>query len=118
LSALFNFAVESYTKPPWLHFNPVTKAVKRFDEEKRVRSLTDEEFARLDEALKHCGSRQSADAVRLIYWTGSRKGETLSAMRSEFDLVNGTWDRPSHHTKQKRRHLIALHPRRSRCSRT
>jgi integrase len=110
LSAMFNFALTNYTKPPWLAFNPVTKAVKRFDEEKRVRSLTDEEFARLDETLKHCGSRQSADAVRLIYWTGSRKGETLSALWSEFDLVNGTWDRPSHHTKQKRRHLIALHP--------
>lgn len=110
LSAMFNHALAAHQKNPWLDHNPVTKAVERYDEEKRTRSLEDDEFERLQAALDHCGSRQAADVVRLLAWTGARKGETLCAKWSEFDLDKGIWTKPSHHTKQKRIHVTALHP--------
>jgi integrase len=108
LSAMFNHAIVL----KWITANPINKAVKRHCEAPHERYLSDDEFARLDVALKNSSpaARQAADVVRLLYWTGSRKGETMAAKWSEFDLEKRTWTKPSHHTKQKRTHHVKLHP--------
>jgi integrase len=108
LSAMFNHAIVL----KWIVANPVNKAVKRHREAPHERYLSDDEFARLDAALKNSSpaARQAADVVRLLYWTGARKGETMAAKWSEFDLEKRTWTKPSHHTKQKRAHHVKLHP--------
>jgi integrase len=106
LSAMLNHGIVL----GWIATSPINKAVRRAPEAAHERYLTPEEFTRLNIALDHCQSRQAADAIRLLAWCGSRKGETLSAKWSEFDLVQGVWTKPSHHTKQKRTHTTALHP--------
>ena len=40
--------------------------------------------------------------------TGARRNEALSATWSHFDLENGTWRKPSAHTKQRREHMVPL----------
>jgi integrase len=89
--------------------NPVTRAVKRVREEPVERHLSDEEFTRLSAALDQCRDRDSADAVRLMYWTGARKSETLMATWDEIDFELAEWTKPSHHVKQKRMHVVPLH---------
>jgi integrase len=106
-SAMFNHAIVL----KWIVVNPINKAVKRHREGNRERYLTPDEFARLNAALDHCGSRVAADLIRLLAHTGARKGEAMAAKWSEFDLadpVRASWCKPSHHTKQKRTHDVPL----------
>jgi integrase len=91
----------------WISQNPAT-GVKRNQEEHRTRYLSHEEIVRLVEAMDGHPDQKAVNAVRLLLLTGARKGEVLSASWSQFDLENGTWTRPSSHTKQKREHRVPL----------
>lgn len=84
--------------------------VKRNHENKRERYLTVEESARLLGACDRSPHTHVANFMRLLVFTGARAGETLSAPWSQFDLANGIWTKPSHHTKQKSLHSVPLIP--------
>ncbi len=103
LSKMFNLAVQW----EWRRDNPA-KGIKRYDEEKRDRWLSDEELRRLCRVLDEHPNQRASNAVRLQLLTGARLGEVLKAERTDFDLQRGVWTKPSHHTKQKRREHVPL----------
>jgi integrase len=105
LSKMFNLAVEW----GWRADNPV-RGVKRFQEEKRDRWLSDAELARLWQILEDHPNRRAASAIQLQLLTGARLGEVLSARRDAFDLHRGIWTKPSHQTKQRRTEHVPLSP--------
>ncbi|MBB1472607.1 tyrosine-type recombinase/integrase [Luteimonas sp. MC1782] len=84
------------------------RAVRRNQESKRERYLSDDETARLLAACDASPHLVPANLIRLLVFTGARKGETLAAKWSEFDLAHGIWTKPSHHTKQNRTHTVPL----------
>ena len=98
----------------WIDANPA-HGVKKFEEEKRERFLTQKELARLDVALTEYAAERgdleaqdAADAIRLLLLTGCRSGELLSATWDQFDLEKAMWTKPSSHTKTKKVHRVAL----------
>jgi integrase len=103
LSVIFNRAIQS----KWRTDNPCT-FVQRYHEEKRERFLNVEELNRLVQVLDSSSNQDTANAVRLLILTGSRRGEVLKARWSEIDLDGGVWTRPSAHTKQKKVSRIPL----------
>jgi integrase len=86
----------------WRSDNPA-RGIERFPEQPRERWLSNEELARLSEALMRYPAHSAANAIRLLILTGARRGEVLEAKWEEFDLSRGVWTKPSHHTKQQRR---------------
>ncbi|HVE22192.1 MAG TPA: tyrosine-type recombinase/integrase [Acidocella sp.] len=82
--------------------------IEKAPEHKRKRYLTPAEIARLSEALNQADERMSANVVRLLLLTGARKGETLAAKWSDFDLEAGTWTKPGATTKTATDHHIPL----------
>jgi integrase len=93
----------------WRSDNPV-RGLARNPETKRTRYLTPAELQRLGAVLDARPKRQavSANAVRLLLLTGCRSGELLGATWAMFDLENGTWVKPSAHTKQRKEHRLPL----------
>jgi integrase len=86
------------------------RGVKRYSEEARERFLSAKELDRLTEALRDYPDQTIANAIRLILLTGARKSEVLTVTWDQFDFERGAWTKPSHHTKQKRRHTVPLSP--------
>jgi integrase len=84
------------------------KAVKRNQEMKRERHLSEEETNRLLAECDRSPYANAANLIRLLIHTGARRGETLQAKWSEFDLERAIWTKPSHHTKQNRTHAVPL----------
>lgn len=84
------------------------KLVKRHPENKRERYLDTVETARLLAVCDSSAHTNGANFVRILVLTGARRGEALVARWEEFDLEAGVWLKPSHHTKQKRNHLLPL----------
>jgi integrase len=103
LSVIFNRAIQN----KWRTDNPCA-FVERYPEEKRERFLTGEELNRLVQVLDSASNQDTANAVRLLILTGSRRGEVLKARWREIDLDGGVWTRPSAHTKQKKISRIPL----------
>jgi integrase len=103
LSKMFNLAVSW----GWRADNPV-RGIPHFHEDRRQRWLSEEELARLWEALEQHPNRRAANAVKLLILTGSRRSEVLSATWDEFDMERGRWTKPSHHTKQKSTEHVPL----------
>lgn len=102
LSKMFSIAIKQGMRAD----NPA-KGIERCQEEKRERYLSPDELARLMASLdEHPGP--SADAIRLLLLTGSRKMEVLHAEWGHLDLDAGVWTKPSSHTKQKRSHRVPL----------
>lgn len=89
--------------------NPCAQ-VKRNPENKRERFLGANETARLLAVCDHSPHLNAANLIRLLVLTGARRGETLRARWEEFDLDAALWIKPSHHTKQKRSHVLPLSP--------
>jgi integrase len=104
LSVIFNYAVQWGIRPD----NPATK-IKRGRSPERTRYLNSDELARLTAALD-AHPCPAADILRLLLLCGSRKTETMMATWDQFDLVTGTWIKPSTATKQKRTHSVPLSP--------
>ena len=103
LSKMFSLAIGW----KWRTDNPA-KGVERFQEHKRDRWLKTDEIARLAEALGNYESVRTANAIRLLLFTGARRGEVLSATWDQFDFERGIWTKPSHHTKQKKTEHVPL----------
>ena len=87
--------------------NPA-RGVEREPEESRQRYLTPAEIVCLGEALDKHKQRTSCNALKLLLLTGARRGETLTATWSQFDLNAGVWTKPSAATKQGRMHSVPL----------
>jgi integrase len=102
LSKLFNRAT-----PRLRSDNPV-RGTKPFNEEKRKRWLNDEEMTRLWAVLDAEPNQLQARAIKLLVYTGARKGELLAARWADIDLERGVWVKPSAHTKQKQEHRVPL----------
>jgi integrase len=107
LSRIFNEAMREGVRPN----NPAAGAEKTA-EAPRVRVLEDDEIDRLLDALtKYPG--QEADAVRLLYLTGSRPKELLQSRWEDFRLVDvdkgaSVWTKPAQTVKQAREHKVEL----------
>ena len=87
--------------------NPA-RGIERAPEERRERFLTPAEIGRLAEALAAHREKISTAAIRFLLLTGARKGETLAAKWTEFDIEAGVWIKPSAHTKTKKTHRVPL----------
>jgi integrase len=87
--------------------NPA-RGIERAAEEKRERFLSPAEIGRLADALSAHHEKTSVNAIRLLMLTGARRGETLGAKWTEFDLEAGVWVKPSAHTKTKKVHRVPL----------
>jgi integrase len=89
LGAIFTYAVRHRMRPD----NPV-RGVERFEEGKRDRRLSDEEYGRLGEALRMAVPAAiwpaSIAAARFLVLTGWRSGEALGLRWSEVDLARRT----------------------------
>lgn len=103
LSAMFSFAMEDHLRPD----NPA-KGVKRFDEPKREAWFTVDQLHALSDALDSYEEQDAADALRLLIVTGARPDEVLGATWSMFDLQRGIWNKPSHHTKERKPEHVPL----------
>ena len=82
--------------------------IERAPEKKRTRYLSAAEIVRLSDVLAASDERQSANAVRLLLLTGARKGETLAAKWSNFDLTEALWTKPGATTKTASDHRVPL----------
>lgn len=103
LSKMFSLA----SRWRWRPDNPV-KGVARNPEAKRQRYLTGDELNRLSAALAAAQDQASANVIRFLLLTGARRGETLAAEWSDFDLVEGVWVKPGHTTKTATEHRVPL----------
>ena len=103
LSKMFTLAI----KKGWRSDNPC-KGIERNEEIPRERYLSDDELARLTKTLDAWTDQRMANAIRLLLYTGARRGEVLAAEWGQFDLNEGTWTKQSAHTKQKRVHKVPL----------
>lgn len=101
MRVMFNTAVS------WeiLEKNP-TQGIKKFPEHKRERYLSEDEISRLTKTLDAEPNQMSADIIRLILLTGSRKGEVLSARWQDFE--GEVWAKPAFLTKQNKISRIPL----------
>ena len=103
LSKMFTLAI----KKGWRTDNPA-KGVERNEEIPRERYLSGDELARLTKILDAWPDQRTANAIRLLLYTGARRGEVLGATWDQFDLSNTTWTKPSSHTKTKKVHTVPL----------
>lgn len=91
----------------WIDGEP-TKDIAKFQEEERHRYLSDAEITNLLKALEAEKANPNSKIIRLIFTTGSRKGEVLSARWKDFDLEKGVWFKKAADTKQKKISYIPL----------
>jgi integrase len=85
------------------------RGVKRNQEQGKERFFSATEILALTDALTAYGDTSASNCLRLIMLTGARPGEAMRATWAEF-AEPGFWDKPSAHTKQRRRHRIPLSP--------
>jgi integrase len=103
LSKMFALAI----RWRWRTDNPCI-GIERNQEAKRTRYLTTEEVDRLNAALATYEDQEAANAIRLLLFTGARRGETLAAKWDDFDLEAGVWIKPGATTKQRTEHRVPL----------
>jgi len=127
LHKMFSFAAVGDDNEWGVTRNPAA-GIPRFQEEKRERWLSEQEFERLVVAMQEYPARcattadvsekqreflrkevqRAMNAIRLTVVTGCRKGEALTAKWTDFDFARGVWTKPSHHTKQKKIEHVPL----------
>ena len=105
LSRMFNLAIKWRMRTD----NPA-KGIERNPETKRERYLSTDELRRLSEALAGFDDKQSADIIRLLLFTGARRGEVLGMRWVHLDLEEGVWTKPGATTKQATLHRVPLSP--------
>jgi integrase len=111
LSKMFNLAI----KWKWCAANPA-KGIERNPEPKRKRYLDGDELARLAEALNEHKDQPAANIIRMLLFTGARRGEVLGARWDQFNLdavdkdgrPKPIWTKPGSETKQKTEHRVPL----------
>lgn len=87
--------------------NPAV-GVERKPERKRRRYLSGDELVRLTVALAGHADQDAANIVRLLLFTGARRGEVLAAEWGQFGPGFATWTKPGAATKQKTEHSVPL----------
>jgi integrase len=105
LSRMFTLAIQN----EWRSDNPC-RGVEKFPEDQRWNFLSESQVAALLRACDHHHDQHSANAVRLLLYTGARLREVVKAEWSQFNLDAGIWIKPSHHTKTKIVHRLHLAP--------
>jgi integrase len=85
------------------------KGVKRNQEQGKERFFSAAEIVALTDALAAYGETSASNCLRLMMLTGCRPGEAMRATWAEFSDP-GFWDKPSAHTKQRKRHRVPLSP--------
>jgi integrase len=85
------------------------KGVERNQEEGKERFFSGAEIAALTDALQAYGTTSASNCLRFMMLTGCRPGEAMRATWAEFADA-GFWDKPSAHTKQRKRHRVPLGP--------
>jgi integrase len=103
LSKMFSLAVKWKMRSD----NPV-RGIERNQERKRTRYLSGAELVRLTKELVTNPDQQAANIIRLLLFTGARRGEVLTMRREDLDLEKGIWTKPGATTKQKTIHIIPL----------
>jgi len=96
---------------PWRNAaqgNP-RKGVERNREEGKERFFSTAEIAALTDAIEAYGTTSASNCLRFMMLTGCRPGEAMRATWDEF-ADPGVWDKPSAHTKQRKRHRVPLSP--------
>jgi integrase len=85
------------------------KGVRRNQEQGKERFFSAAEIVALTDALTAYGDTSASNCLRLMMLTGCRPGEAMRATWAEFSDP-GFWDKPSAHTKQRKRHRVPLSP--------
>ncbi|MAB11995.1 site-specific integrase [Hyphomonas sp.] len=91
----------------WIDRNP-TKGLELNQERKVERFLSIEEIGRLLRALDDHPRKDSAEAIKVMLFTGCRRGEALSAKWDQFDSEFRIWTKPASTTKQRRLHRVPV----------
>lgn len=91
----------------WIERNPM-KGLEFNQEQKRERFLNADEIDRLMKALDAHPRQDSADAIKLMLFTGCRRGEALGATWDQFDKEFRIWTKPASTTKQRRLHRVPV----------
>ncbi|WP_375210520.1 tyrosine-type recombinase/integrase [Hyphomonas jannaschiana] len=99
----FNLAI----KWGWIERNPAI-GIERNPETKRERFLSEDEIRRLLEALDRHTQTTSCDAIKMMLFTGCRRGEALNARWDQFDDDLRIWTKPAATTKQRRLHRVPV----------
>ena len=81
LSHFFNFCIEH----GYIQNNPVTR-IKKLNELKRVKTLSDEDIQKL---IARATNKLTRDLISFLIYTGCRKGEALNLKWDDVDLKNG-----------------------------
>jgi integrase len=84
------------------------RSVERKPEFKRRRYLSGDELARLTVALAGHADQDAANIIRLLLFTGARRGEVLAAKWDDLNLTDGVWSKLGATTKQKTDHIVPL----------
>ena len=110
LSIVFKLA-EEWGEVPAGHPNPA-RGIRRYPEPPRERFLSEQELARLGDALRAHEADQplGVAALRLLVFLGARKSEVLELRWSEIDLGAGCIRLPAERTKEKRAKVLPLSP--------
>jgi integrase len=85
------------------------KGVARNQEQGKERFFSAAEIDALTDALTAYGETSASNCLTLVMLSGCRPGEAMHATWAEFADV-GFWDKPSAHTKQRKRHRVPLSP--------
>lgn len=101
LSVMFSFSSHLVTANPCLK-------VQKFPEKSRQSELSDSQFSKLIAAIEEDHDAGAIVLLKLLIWTGARRGEALKAKWDEFDLEKGIWNVPSEHIKGGVRHRKVL----------
>jgi integrase len=84
LTTMFNFAIDDKKLLP-KGSNPCTE-VEANKERHRRRYMSDEELASVKAAIDEHSDSQCVAAIRLLMWTGARRGEVVGAKWEDIDL--------------------------------
>jgi integrase len=103
LSKMFNLAQRWRMRAD----NPV-KGVERHTEYIRQRYIEPMELARLIDALAVHPEKQACNILRVILFSGCRKGEAMAMRWATIDLTTGKWSKPASSTKQNKPHEVFL----------
>ena len=102
---IFNFAIDNHV--PGISVNPATH-VKKNVEDARDIYLNPQEIDRTIGEIMKVENHTTRDFMLFCLATGCRMGEAATAEWAHVDTQEGTWRKPSSHTKQKKVHRLVL----------